>query len=415
MAIMRRRGIGRAPAPAPAPAWRVGQDVNTWRRIAGSSLSNLAATQQTASTLGGRDAATRVNNWNGYAIASGVLWDLGNGGHGDWLGSAVNRLVLTDAAPEWEQWLPDVMYSEAWVSAGRQAQARHYDDSTRLTGQHSYYTLMHSAVQGRVLRIGTGSLASAAGSQRWEVDSFNPACAQNAAGSVAFDAAGTYDPINESGAPSGPTANCIDQSNGKVYVWAGNGACRVMTPTNGAPGGTWATAGSSPPAGFNGYEAATAFDTSRQRIFIARGNDGYQVQVAPANYFYFDVGANTYTDITGSMNGAGRTALNLSSKGCGMVYVPQMDAYYLRLGEISGMPGQTRTHNRIFKINAATWEVTALTPTVEGGETIAGAAQLDGTYYQYENVYSKLLFVPETQGVVYYPEYSSDLWHLRLY
>ena len=181
-----------------------------------------------------------------------------------------------------------------------------------------------------------------------------------------------------------------------MFVFVNNGQARKMTPT--ANGGTWATVGPWPPAGFTGYLAATAYDTTRNRIFIAKGGVGYP-SVGNKQYFVFD--GSTYSEVipTGS-----RAVLDNAMTSPGMVYVPQLDAYLVRLMAAGG---------EVIKIDAGTFNVSLL-PTTAGG-SVPAAPDVNAGTNQYENVYTWFLYVPALQGVVYVPTYTGNAWFLRLY
>lgn len=396
------------------PAWLAGLAPNTWTRINGSSMSNTPpSVLQTVPSLI-QPAANRVNAWNGFALdsRSNTLWSLGNGGHGDYYGNEVMRLNLNANTPTWIEWLPSTRYNQAFDNASRPASPRvlamycadaGYVDKSRLTGQHSYYNHIMLERQNRVMRVYSGSVSSGPGTGFWDCDGFNVNCAQGASGSVAFDPEQTFPKVYPDGSAmlhAGGT--CKDPDTEQIYFFPSeNGTPRRFTPNASTPGGSWANLAALP-AGLNGTEAMTAFDTQRKRVLVLGIQYPYDTNDIRA--WALNTLTNTWSsELTGTMTGAAKATL-IAARACGgMVYVPALDAYLVRLGTAG---------SQVIKIDAATWAVTFL--GVTGGTTIAATGNVGGPTL-YENVYNKWLFVPSLRGCVYYPEYSSDLWFLRLY
>jgi hypothetical protein len=386
--------------PEAVPAWRRGLAVNEWTEITGSSMSNTPPSSY--QQFGGSAEHCRVDNWNGFAIdtRNNTLWGLGNGGHGDYFGNEVMKLDINADAPEWVEWLPPTPYSAGFSAASFPASARHYDDATRLTGQHSYYNHQMLERQDRVLRVYSGSVSSGAGTGFWTVDGFDVTVAQGVNGT---DPVATFpDVFPGSTGMSQASGTCKDPDTEKIYFFpAENGTVRVFTPASSGLGGTWANVGSLP-AGLNGTEAMSAFDTRRGRILVAGQSYPYDSNVMKFHYLTVS-GATWSSELTSTMSGEAKATLIAARAGGGMVYVPYLDAYLVRLGP---------TGSQVIKIDASTFACTFLTTT--GGSAIAATDPVGGPTI-YENVYNKWLFVPSLRGVVYYPQYTSNLWFLRLY
>jgi hypothetical protein len=392
--------------PRALPKWRRGVAVNQWVEISGSSMSNPASAPSSYQQIGGSNIPNRVNNWNGYAIdtRTNTLWGLGNGGHGDYFGNEVMKLDLTRDAPVWVEWLPPTPYTGGTEVPPVAASPRHLNDPTRLSGQHSYYNHMMLHRQDRVLRVYSGSVSSGAGTGFWDVDGFNVNCAQGASGSAAFDAVETFPKVYPDGTSmSHASGICKNPDTEEIYFFpAENGVVRKFTPASSGIGGSWASIGSLP-ALLNGTEAMTAYDSRRNRILVC--GIRYSYDSNDMRFHYLDATNNTWSaELTSTMTGAAKATLIAMVAGGGMVYVPALDAYLVRRGRTSGA--------EVIKINASTWECSFL--SVSGGSGIVQTNSL-GWPAGYENVYHKWLFVPELRGVVYYPEYSSNLWFLRLY
>jgi hypothetical protein len=255
---------------------------------------------------------------------------------------------------------------------------------------------------GRALRVGA-TACSSQGTSFWDVDGWN---VNAAAGANGWDAQYTYDRINSSKGSAFITgwAVCKDPGTENIYVFADqNSPCRKMTPSSGGAGGTWSTLGGTPPAGFTGYLAATAYDTRRGRILVAKGGVGYP-SVGNTRYFTFDAATGAYAERSLS-GGEALAALNAAASCVGMAYVPALDAYVVRLGTAGGA---------VYMIDANTFAVTAL--VAGGGAAIPAAADVNGDgVRQYENVFRRWLFVPSLGGMVFFPHYTANAWFVRLY
>ena len=404
---VRPRGTS-AQTPA-LPTWLAGVDVNEWVEITGSSMSNTPPSSY--QQFGGSAEACRVNNWNGFALdtRSNKVWGLGNGGHGDYFGNEVMVLDLNADAPEWVEWLAPTAYSAAFVTASYPASPRHYDNSARLTGQHSYFNHQMIEAHDRVVRVYSGSVSSGPGTGFSTMDGFDVTVAQGVNGTDASFVypvvdAGDTDPYNFD--TQGP-ATCKDPSTEAIYLFKDSAACRKFTPSVGGPdgsagsGGSWSTIGSAPASGFTGYLAASAFDSSRGRILVA--SCAYPHASNDTRFWTFDTSDNSYTERT--LTGTPAADLVAASASPGMVYVPSLDAYLMRLHGSGGT---------VYKINASTWAVTTISTT--GGGSVPATAELAGdSYATYENVYSKWLYVPSLGVVMYYPQYTSNVWALRVH
>jgi hypothetical protein len=249
------------------------------------------------------------------------------------------------------------------------------------------------------MRIGTTAVAQSGGAF-WDVEGWNV----NASGGTnGWDPQYTYDPIYPGSFDSTGFTVCKDPDTETMYVFAESARpCRRMVPSSSGAGGTWSNLGGYPPAGFTGYLAATAFDTRRKRILVGKGGIGYP-SIGSTRYFTFDAASGAYTEQTLS-GGTALTELNAAATSVGMVYVPVLDAYIVRLGTAGGIA---------YVIDAGTFAVTTL--VTSNGTALPAAADLNGSTRQYENVFNRWLFVPTLGGIVYFPNYTANAWFLRLY
>jgi hypothetical protein len=377
-----------APTPiAGVPAWRQGQAVNEWREIPNSAM---ALTPPSVNL--GPNAADKLNAWNGLAIdtRTSTCWSLGNGGHGNYFGNEVMRLDLNTDNPRWIEVL-----ASSPMSAFADSVPRYLDG--RPTSVHSYFCHQFIERHNRAVRVGCTATAGGNATAYWDVDSFR---VDTAPGTNGWDPQYTYDRINSStgNAFTNSWAVCKNPSTEEIYVFVGPYPARKMTPGT-SVGGTWATVGGTPPAGFTGYNAATAFDTRRNRIFVAKGGIGYP-SVGNTHYFTFDAQTGAYTEQ--AMSGPALAALNTAAACPGMVYVEALDSYLVRLRKAGGT---------VYVINAGTFAVTELVGN--GGSNLPAAPDIDAT--QYENIYNRWLLVPALSGIIYLPHYATNAWFLRLY
>jgi hypothetical protein len=341
----------------------------------------------------GPNPASKMNAWTGLAIdtRSNTIWAPANGGHTDYYGNEVMRFDLGADAPKWVEVLPSSPLSALTTTKPRYADGRP-------ASVHGYYCNQFIERHGRAVRIGTTAIPN--GSAFWDVDGWN---VNVPVGTNGWDPQYTYDPIYPGAFNSTGFTVCKDPGTENMYVFAESARpCRKMVPSSSGVGGTWSDFGGYPPAGFTGYLAATAFDTRRGRIFVAKGGIGYP-SVGNKRYFTFDATSGIYTEQTLS-GGTSLTELNAAATCVGMVYVPAMDAYVVRLGTAGGS---------VYVINAGTFAVTAL--IASAGAAIPATANVNGDVRQYENVFSRWLFAPSLGGVVYFPNYTANAWFLRLY
>jgi hypothetical protein len=185
---------------------------------------------------------------------------------------------------------------------------------------------------------------------------------------------------------------CKNPATEDVYYFYSNAGVYKWTQAS----NTWGQVNFAPPN--ESMEAAVAYDTTRDRILLLRGSTDTG-SLGGAYCSTYDTVANTFTART--LTGASASTLTGSTKGFGMVYVPLLDSYVVRLGATGGA---------IYLINADTFAVTA--PTTTGGSGIPVTGSVSGTS---QNVYGKFLYFPLLGGVVYIPSYAANAWFLRLH
>jgi hypothetical protein len=362
------------------PTWAVGQAVNEWRQISGSSMA-----ASPPSIDPGRDSgpvSDIVNAWNGFSIdtRSGRVWAPANGGHDNNHENGVRYLPLMSNTPTWIEVLP----SSAAAAFTIPNDAARYTDG-RPCSIHSYYVQQFIEARNRAMRFGTPAGASI-GNSFVNVEGFDCTVAIGVNG---WDAVNTWAPL--------PTcepgyATCKNPVTEDVFVFISNASVRKWTQST----NTWSQVNTVFPA-IGGNESATAYDTARDRIVLLRGSTDSS-SVGGAYCSTFDPATGTWTSRT--LTGSAAATVMASRKGMGMVYVPALDSYVVRLLAAGGT---------VYVINASTFAVT--TPTTTGGGSLPTAFDIGGT----ENVYGKFLYFPTLGGVVYIPTYAANAWFLRLH
>jgi hypothetical protein len=401
------------------PAWRQGMAVNEWKALADSAMSDTPPSSYQA--IGGSAEANKWNNWNGLSIDTrdDKLYALGPGGHGDYFGNEVMEFDARADAPAWVERLAPTPYSNTTPPIS--AAPRHLDDSTRLSGQHCYYTQQFIERHNRALRVYSGSVSSGPGTGFADVDGFNVAVAHGVNGT---DAQYVYPRVDSdnfhpttSGSVIGPNylsngndifAICKNPDTDEVWVLKQNTYLKKFTPSANGPdgsagsGGTWgASVMGSLPAGLSGLGGVVTFNTRTQELFFACVD--YPFSSNQQRFYSFNTSNNTWdAELTGSMSGAGLASLRDCSSGLGLVFVPHLNAY-LAINHAG----------TVWKIEATTLVVTVLSTT---GVTPAATQEMGGdSYATYENVYTRPVFSPALGGILYAPNYTADMHFLRLY
>jgi hypothetical protein len=370
--------------PTVLPAWRQGQAVNEWREISGTAMSGFPPSVDPGRDSDGEHG--KMDAWCGLSIdtRTNTVWALANGGHDNYHGNEVVKFDLNSDEPVWTE----VLASNSAGEFTYPTNTVRYS-SGRPASVHSYYSQQFIERHDRAVRVGTWAVATQAAAF-WNMEAFD---STSGVGVNGWDALNTYDPIIGSGTPvTQDHATCKDPDTEQIYFFYQNASVRRFTP--GTTGGTWAQVSvGSPPA--SAVDSAAAWDSRRSRAFVfSRSPSG-----ATGICHTFDPVTGAYTARTLTSEPA---ALAASKGGLGMVYVPYLDAYLVRIGA-SG--------NTVYKIDASTFAVTTLSTS---GGTVP-AVNFTPTSTAYENVYTRWLFAPSLRGIVYFPRYSANAWFLRLY
>jgi hypothetical protein len=145
---------------ATLPAWiSAGVSLSTWYYIPNTSNTNVDLDPPLPSNpynyylTGPR---SKLLNWGdlGYDPSRIELWSNG-GGHADYSGNEVDKLVLGTTTPGWVNVRP--FTSAQYIPTIPSASQRMYLDG-RPASFHSYYSLFFSVPTNRFLRVGSGAL-----------------------------------------------------------------------------------------------------------------------------------------------------------------------------------------------------------------------------------------------------------------
>ncbi|MDP3139797.1 MAG: hypothetical protein Q8N17_26105 [Burkholderiaceae bacterium] len=403
------------------PAWLRGQTIDEWRELANTSMYEVGAhpgfepSSVTRTTDGGTSAgAPWLDAYCGMgadALKSSV-WQVANGGHGDYYGNEVIKLDLLADVPLWAEWLQgsdgNVAQTNDYATANYPTdgvfdteRGWYLDDGVigrAPASGHSYWCTQTLERFRRVVRFPGWSI-SPPGTGWKDVDGFDMDVAQ---GTNGWDAKLTYPGAPAGGYTAGsqggtavirPTI-CKDPRTERVYMISAAGA-RMWTPPTSEPsgtgtGGSWSTF----TAGAANTQAASAVDTTRGRLLVVNGG------TATAHHYDLDGGSMTITEVTLTGSPASTIAASSATDGWGMVYVPPLDAFLLKRGTEDGA--------EIFKIDASDYSVTVYAPT-------DGASVPESNFIASNNanVYGRWQYLPALRGVVYAPKNAANVWFLR--
>ena len=359
------------------PTWAQGQADNEWREIAGSSMAASPPSVDPGRSSSGLNSIG--DNWVGYSIDTRVnrVWSPANGGHDDTHENGVRYLDLMMASPKWIEVLPS--NSAAEFDIGNNA-ARY--SNGRPASIHSYYCQVFIEARNRAMRFGAPAVAQSGNSFN-AVEGFD---CNAPIGTNGWDAAGTWPAFPGSMDPALATCKVANedviviQHNYTTYKW--------IQATN-----TWTQFPGWPPVSFT--EAASAYDSLRDRVFLLRNVGQY------TGTYTLNPNTGEYTQVV--LTGPAKDILTDAGAAFGMVYVPAVDKYFVRLGVVG---------SAVYAIDPATWNATLASTT--GGTTIPKPRHANESGLGNQHVYKKFLYTPTLGGIVYIPSYASNAWFLKL-
>lgn len=350
------------------PSWVPGT-LLTWATIPNSAHSSV---DPSPTPPGNSGPASKEDAWTSFAIdpRDSSVYSPGNGGHNDYAGNEVDRLVLETNSPGWTQVRGPTPNAQIVYAA------QYYSDG-RPTAAHTWPWVTFDAFtgSGRIMRMGGTCYGS--GNELAAMDSFNLA-------SNDWSPQGTHPIFPLAAYANGTTivAMAHDERNANVYSFGNNVVYRWRRVQN-----DWFNMSPSGAPAQYGHRSAAAWDSTRNRFFILGGISG------PWCHTY-DPDLNALTQQ--SLSGAGASAVSGLDEG-GLVYVPALDIFVARNGSASG--------GTVYQINASTFVVTAMTTT--GGGSIPAAAN--------SQIFKRFLYAPRLKSIIFVPVHSSSAWVLRLH
>ena len=341
------------PSPGVTPAWVNALAIGQWYEIPNSAMRNA----DLPNPPGG--AQNKVNAWNSFVAdpRTSKVYSAAAGGHGDYGGNEVDMLDVEREVPVWTELL-----ARSNVPTGN---VNYYPDGTP-TSRHIYYSITFDEFNNRVMLFGGARFGD--GFFTHKMDSYNLT-------TNSYSPAGTHPDLPT--VLQGTKAVVLDPNTGNAYFLQDLVLGRWNRSSNTVQ--TLSPSGS----GAGGGEAASAFDTSRNRILFAGGFfDDHHIYTLPTN---------AWTSITFS----GANAANVRGSQMGMFYVAALDRFLVRRAGSGGT---------VYQINPSTFEATTFPTT--GGASIP--ATMNGPY-------NKFLYLPRLGGAVYVPTYDGNVWFLRLH
>jgi len=177
-----------------------------------------------------------------------------------------------------------------------------------------------------------------------------------------------------------------DPVNGDLYYVLGWTAHRWNQASN-----TW-NHGISFVGNYYGVAGVCCVDTTRRRALLLAGDPGGRVPTV------YDMAAGAAANITMT----GSTALSSSAGHFGMVFCPTTDRFY-------AMVGTAANGADLYEVNPTTWAVSTKATTGGTGMAVAeNGVDIHG-------VFGRIHYVAELGGILYFPQYTSNAWFLRLH
>jgi hypothetical protein len=342
----------------PLPPWVAALAIGAWYQIPNTAISSV---DPMPTPNGDTGPKSKVFTWTSFIVDTRTsrLYSVANGGHRDYSGNEVDMLDLSVAQPAWQQLLAPTPNDQI-------GDCNSYYADGHPASRHTYYGVTLDVANDRIMLFGgvpwcsMGGFHFATSSYQIGANQWNPANMHpDVPRYFSSEPAYTLDPA------TGDVYGAQDQNYGR---W--NRATNDFTDLN--PKGT----------GAQGTGAPSAMDTKRGRIYVVGGQKG--------DSHHYTLATDTWAAAT--LTGTDAATVQGSGQG-GMIYLPAIDAFLLRLAGAGGT---------VYQIDAATFAVTQF-PT-SGGDTIP--ATQNGPY-------NKFLYVPHLGGCVYVPDHGTSIWFLR--
>jgi hypothetical protein len=326
----------------------------TWVQM----TSTLASVEPSPTPSG--NPVSKITAWTGFSVntTNSKVYAVACGGHTDYAGNEVDVLDLETAVPAWAQLL-------APTANASLLNADYYADG-RPSSRHNYHSSLFDETANKAMLFGGSRWSSGAVDNK--VDSYDVA-------GGAYSAAGTHPDMPSSLNNQEVKAFGRDSRNGNVYAFANFNVAKWTRSSN-----TWSSPISGQTAPFAGgaYGTGCAFDSTRNRFFLAGGGVCWT----------YDPDANTAT--TRTLTG---TDFSSGNEGVAIVYESTLDVFLVRLAASGGS---------ILQVHPTTFAVSTF--TTSGGSSVPAVSN---------GPWTKFLYVPRLGGCVYVPEYSTGFWFLK--
>lgn len=363
-----RRRIFKLPGAA-LPAY-IPTTAGAWAQF-GNALSTINPSPTPAGASGPQ---AKIAAWTAFVIdaLTSDLHLIAAGGHNDYAGNEANKLPLNTESPTWVE-------TVAPSAAGIIVDAASYYSDGHGAARHHFYGAMWNAALRKVMLLG-GAHWSSSGGFHNAISGFN------------VDS-NTWDPDTTHGNLTSNylavPAVCADTLTGNIYTFGNYAVGRWLASDFSfteimAPGG-----GVRP----YGYNAPSAFDSTRNQIFLIGG------QTADTRHLY-SVSGNSFTQPT--LTGPNAAEVQAAGQGSAMEYIPPLDAYFLLV------PGPGAV---VYKIGASDFYCELLAAT--GNGSIPEVANNDGS--NPKGPYGLFKYVPNLQSCVYIPRQNQAGWVMRAY
>jgi hypothetical protein len=359
--------LGGVEPPATAqgvPSWLNGAVAGQWVQIANSTPSGTSNLEPSPLPPGDGGAADVVNAWGGATMRpSGSEFYLHGGGHGNYAGNEIYRLVLSDNAPTWTRvWGPS---TNANISGG----VDYYADGNPAS-MHSYYCLNWDVANDRLLRTLGGQYITSGLNTRFD------SWPRNAAN---WNASGTHPSVPVAANAGAGVAR--DPTTGNLYVWYAGARAVWQASSN-----TWIFDDIF--SSIQAYEGAIQVDPVRNCVWAV---GGYVTSSGVVKKW--DIATNVQSNVTVTGAGSGITSGNNSMA---MGYVESLDKFYILTP--SSVP-------YVFDPAALTIE-----PLTTSGTAPGTPASYGGN----TGLWSRWQYAPELGGFAYLPAWGSPTFFLKV-
>lgn len=356
-----------APAPPPPsglPLWLDGAVASEWVEIPDSTPSATSGLAPSPTPPGTGGAPEVRNSWGGGVVRpAGSEFYLHGGGHGDYAGNEIYRLILSANSPVWTRpWGPT---PNAQISSG----VDYYGDGNPASA-HTYYNLNWDTDNDRMLRTLGGQYITPGLNTRfdsWDRDAAN------------WNPSGTHP--NVPVAANSGSGMARHPTTGDIYVWYA-GARAIWTRSS----NTWTF--SDIFSSIQAYEGAIQVDPIRNCVWAIGGYSGTS---GFARKWDIATNAQSSVAVTGASSGicSGNNSL-------AMGYLAATDKFYVLLQDGTA---------HVFDPVALT-----IVPLTTSGVTPGSCS----SYGNNNGLWGCWQPAPELGGFVYLPAWASPTFFLKV-